>query len=110
MRKTLIGLPVFAFAAAGLVEAASAMTFISSNWQDTSLSQDVCLDRAERAIKKSDFKALSHTKYSRHGTRGEYTVQLRCAVDKGIVIFMVAGPSNRTAEYLDTLTNNFEGD
>src|SRR5262249_10197774 len=85
----------------------NAMTYISTNWQDTDLSQEACLDRAERTIKKADFKALSHTTYSRHGTRGEYTVQIRCAEEKSIVIFIVSGPSNRTGDYLETVTKAF---
>ena len=107
MRKSLIGLTALALTAAGFAGTAAAMTFISTNWDDTTLSLSDCLDRAEKAIRDTGFKTLSHTDYARHGTKGDYTIQVRCASDKGFVFFVVSGPSDQTGKYLTTLKNAF---
>jgi hypothetical protein len=107
MQKSVIGLTAFAFVAASFIGSAAAMTFISTNWQDTDLSLSDCLDRAENAIRDAGFKTLSHTDYARHGLKGEYTAQVRCASDKGFVFFVIAGPTDQTGKYLKAVKDAF---
>ena len=92
-----------------LAGAAQSYPIISTDWNDLQISQEACLARAERAIAKNNFKSPGTTKTSRHGYRGDYTVAIRCAVPKGFVFFIVAGPDgDLTDKYLTGLKNDFE--
>lgn len=99
----LIAVAGFAFAGS-----AQAGTAITTQWKDITMSQERCLNRAEEAVRRGNFKTLPHTETSRHGIRGEYTVAIRCMAEKGIVFFVVAGPSrDRTPEYMEDIYSNF---
>jgi hypothetical protein len=95
------------FASLAFATAAPAETIITTQWDETKLSQDECLDHAEAAIRKAGFKPLRHTATTRHGTRGAYTAAVRCLLGKGIVFYIVSGPSNRTERYLDDIRDRF---
>lgn len=81
---------------------------ISTDWADTQVKQSDCLAHAARAIGRIGFKSPGTTKNSRHGYRGQYTVAVRCAADKGFVFFIVAGPSAELADkYLTAIKHDF---
>jgi hypothetical protein len=98
-------------ALAGLASAtgAHAFTAITTQWDETELSQNECLDHAEAAIRQAGFRALDHTKQSRHGIDGNYTVAVRCLTDMKVVFFVVAGPSrDRTPVLMDRVHGHFK--
>lgn len=71
---------------------------ISTKWLDLTVTQDVCLGKAEAAIKTAGFENPERTQQSRYGTIDGYTGAVRCISDKAIVMFVVSGPSRSTAE------------
>jgi hypothetical protein len=71
---------------------------ISTKWLDLTVTQDVCLGKAEAAIKTSGFGNLERTQQSRYGTVEGYTGAVRCISEKSIVMFVVSGPNRGTAE------------
>jgi hypothetical protein len=101
-----LGLGLCAFAAAA--SPALAGPAVSTRWQNVTISQPECLERAEQAITASGFEDLERTEQSRYGQRGDYTAAIRCIADKGIVFFIGSGPSrNRAAETTEILYNKF---
>lgn len=73
---------------------------IASDWADLTLSQDKCFARGEVAIKRMGFGEVERTKYSRFGTREDYTVAVRCIEEKGLVLFLAAGRDRKVANML----------
>lgn len=71
---------------------------VSTKWLDLTVSQDVCLGKAEAAIKTSGFGNLERTQQSRYGTIEGYTGAIRCISEKAIVMFVVSGPNRGSAE------------
>lgn len=71
---------------------------VSTKWLDLTVSQDVCLGKAESAIKDSGFGNLERTQQSRYGTVEGYTGAIRCISEKAIVMFVVSGPNRSTVE------------
>lgn len=87
---------------------AQAFTAITTQWDETHLSQDQCLDRAAAAIIDSGFTPLAHTRTSRHGYKGDYTVAIRCLSEMHVVFFVVAGPSRDvTPKYMDDIHSHY---
>ena len=64
---------------------------IASDWADLSMPQNECFARGEAAIQRMGFGDVERTKYSRFGTRDDYTVSVRCIEEKGLVLFLAAG-------------------
>lgn len=107
MLKSLLAAGI-AIACLALATGARADTAITTQWKDITLSQERCLDRAEEAIRGGGFKTLPHTKESRHGYKGDYTVAIRCMAEKEAVFFVVAGPSReRTPRYMEDIFSHF---
>ena len=94
-----------------VVAATSAMadqTYISTKWVETQLSMDECLGRAAASIRDAGgWGKVLETPDARHGIRGMYTSQVRCIPDMKIVIFVVAGPSKTTGQYVDDIADHF---
>jgi hypothetical protein len=70
---------------------------IASDWADLEYSQTECLDRGELAIKRMGYSAVERTRYSRFGVSNDYTISVRCVSEKGVVLFLAAGPSRQRA-------------
>jgi len=88
--------------------AASAGPAIASDWATLDMSHDECLARGEAAIRRMNFGAIEQTRYSRFGQDGDYTLSVRCVPEKGVVLFLAAGPSQRRAlEYQVELHRNY---
>src|SRR4051812_23976964 len=64
---------------------------IASDWADLTTPQAECFARGEAAIQRMGFGEIERTKYSRFGTREDYTVSVRCIEEKGLVLFLASG-------------------
>jgi hypothetical protein len=64
---------------------------IASDWADLTMPQSECFARGEAAIQRMGFGDIERTKYSRFGTRDDYTVSVRCIEEKSLVLFLAAG-------------------
>ena len=91
-------------------KAAGEITTMSTSWQETTMTQKQCLRRAEIAVRDGGFsKGLEIVGQSSvFGDRGAYIATVRCATSKGMVFFVVAGPSgDRVSEFRNEIENNF---
>ena len=87
--------------------AAIAGPSMSTKWSNTDLDLDRCKSRAERALKDAKFSAKV-LNYSVYGERGDYSAMVRCATDKTMVFFVVAGPDvDRCNRYVDDIGDGF---
>jgi hypothetical protein len=73
---------------------------IASDWADLTMPQSECFARGEAAIQRIGFGEVERTKYSRFGTREDYTVSVRCIEEKGLVLFLAAGRDRAKANAL----------
>lgn len=98
-RTELIATAIFAgVATAALSSAADALgPAIASDWATLDVSQIECLNRGEAAIRRMNFGAIELTRYSRFGQNGDYTISVRCIPEKGVILFLAAGPSQQRA-------------
>ena len=93
-----------------IVTPALAGPAVSTKWLDLTVTQDVCLSKAEAATRTAGFDNLERTQQSRYGTADNYTSAIRCISDKAIVMFVVSGPNRGQAERLSMdLFNAFVG-
>jgi hypothetical protein len=98
---------LIALAAAVLATAAAAPAFalgdspaIASDWADLTVPQAECFARGEAAIQRIGFGEVERTRYSRFGTREDYTVSVRCIEEKGLVLFLASGRERGKANAL----------
>jgi hypothetical protein len=81
-----------------IATAAWAGPSMSTRWSSTTLNKDDCIDRAKQAVRNSGFtKNFEVVNTTVYGERGAYTSGVRCAVEKEIVFFVVAGPNAKEA-------------
>jgi hypothetical protein len=81
-----------------IATAAWAGPSMSTRWTSTTLDKDACIERAKRAVRDSGFtKNFELVNTTVFGERGAYTSGVRCAVEKEIVFFVVAGPQAKEA-------------
>ena len=73
---------------------------IASDWADLTVPQAECFARGEAAIQRMGFGEIERTKYSRFGTREDYTVSVRCIEEKGLVLFLASGRERGKANAL----------
>jgi hypothetical protein len=73
---------------------------IASDWDEMTVPQSECFARGEAAIQRLGFGEIERTKYSRFGTRGDYTVAVRCIEEKRLVLFMASGRDRKQAQSL----------
>jgi hypothetical protein len=73
---------------------------IASDWADLTMPQSECFARGEAAIQRIGFGEVERTKYSRFGTREDYTVSVRCIEEKGLVLFLASGRDRGKANAL----------
>lgn len=86
--------------AALLSPSATAQPAIASEWTDMKMSQKECFARGEKAIERLGFGNLERTRFSRYGTKGEYTVAVRCIEERKLVLFLGGGPDRKQAQTL----------
>jgi hypothetical protein len=106
-QKGLTLLPILLMSFIPSVVQASCLIWTS--WQPTRLTQQQCLNRAELAMRNSGFSQNFYTlETGVYGENGGYSGTVRCISSKGVVFFIVAGSSSKTAEsFLGRLENNF---
>ena len=110
MKRLWLCCSCVALAVAILTAANSAAlaTWLSTGWDDTELSKEACLDRAEAAIQSAGFRITQRTEWSRFGVRGEYTVSVRCIPEKKLVFFIGGGPEGEeNSKNNQAVQNNF---
>ncbi len=82
-------------AATGMTSSAlAAPPSMSSAWLGINLTQDECVRKATIAARRHGFEGRVEVLANAavYGERGNYTVLVRCAAEKGLVYFVVAGP------------------
>jgi len=88
--------------------AAIARTNISTKWSAISITLERCKSRAEDAMRDAGFRNVQVLQFSVYGERGEYSAMVRCAPEKGVVFFVVAGPQvERVNRYVDNIGDGF---
>ena len=82
---------------------------IANAWQDTFLSQNQCIKRAEFVMRRAGFsRNFQFVGQSVFGEAGDYAGAIRCIDSKDLVFFMVSGTDNETRGLLlDRLIDNF---
>jgi hypothetical protein len=83
---------------------------MSSAWLSITLSQDECVRKGSAAMRQQSFntrfEVLANS--SVYGERGDYTGLIRCAANKGIVFFVVAGPVGKIcSRHMNAMRDNF---
>ncbi len=88
--------------------AAFAGPSMTTKWNTTTLSLERCKARGEDALRDAKFKGIKVLQYSVFGERGDYSAMIRCATDKGVVFFVIAGPEvDRANRYVDDVSDGF---
>ena len=82
---------------------------LSTNWKATELAQDDCVARAETVAREAGLTTnLEKVGQSIFGESGDYTAWVRCIADKGLVVFVVAGPKLEEArKFLRAMVDAF---
>ena len=95
---------------ASLVSIAGALAgpSMASKMSETKLTLDACKQRAQEVAKKANFKISKVLPFSVYAERDSYAVIVRCAPEKGVVFFAVAGPRmERRTSYVDEIGDDF---
>jgi hypothetical protein len=88
--------------------AAIAGPSMSTKWNSTTLNLERCKARAEDALREAGFRDVKVLQFSVFAERGEYSAMVRCATDKEVVFFVVAGPQvDRANRYVDEIGDGF---
>jgi hypothetical protein len=81
---------------------------MSTKWNNTTLPLDRCKARAEEALREAGFRGIKVLNFSVFAERGDYSAMVRCATDKTMVFFAVAGPQvERCNRYVDDIGDAF---
>lgn len=80
-----------------------------TNWTTTTLDQKLCLRRAERVMRDAGYgRNLDIVGQSVFGQGDGYTLLMRCISQKGLVYFVVGGPSlDGAKKRMRSLFDNF---
>jgi hypothetical protein len=87
-------------AAIAVAAPADAGPAIASDWAPLDVSQAECLQRGEAAVRRLGAFEVERTRYSRFGNSDDYTVSVRCISERGLVLFLAAGPERGRAQQL----------
>jgi hypothetical protein len=94
LRSACWGAVCVLFASVVTFPAAQAGPSMSTTWTATTLEQTECLGRAERVMHDAglsrNFEIVGQSVF---GQLDAYTAVVRCIADKGVVMFVVAGPT-----------------
>ena len=81
---------------------------MTTKWNTTTMLLERCKSRGEDALRDAKFKSVKVLQYSVFGERGDYSAMIRCATDKGVVFFVIAGPEvERANRYVDEVSDGF---
>ena len=109
MKSTLMAITACLVSTAAFVSTpALAGPSMSTKWNSTTLTLELCKARAEEALREAKFTGIKVLNYSVFAERGDYSAMVRCATDKEMVFFVVAGPQvERTNRYVDDIGDGF---
>lgn len=80
---------------------------IWTSWEQTKLSQEQCMKRAENAVRKLRFE-LQVLESGVYGESRNTSVTIRCATEQNLVFFIATHPDTSIAEWeLGALTDSF---
>jgi len=84
---------------------------MSSAWSEMEIDQDTCIKHASAIMRGTQFttgfEVLRNN--SVFGERGDYTALIRCATERKIVYFVVAGiTAERTTAYMNAMRDAFK--
>jgi hypothetical protein len=101
---TMIGVMIEAIS-----PASAAGPAMSTTWVPTALDESACVQRAEHLVRDAglsrNLKVIGPTVF---GQIASYTASVRCIPDKGIVMFVVAGPDLEAARrHLRQISDKF---
>jgi|GEM_PF-2160693 len=101
-----VAVPMMTLAAPAVAQAPS----MSSAWLTIKLDQDACVKLGSEAMKSNGltraFEVLGNS--SIYGEVGSYTGLVRCAADKEIAYFVVAGPVGKEcSRYMNAVRDYF---
>ena len=101
---------IFIGLSAGTTAVLAAAPSVFTAWKKITLSQDECMQQATAVLSRNGYANLKLGIKGNNtilGGLGDYTGLVRCAAgDPGLVIIVVAGPSENTAlDYLTALYN-----
>jgi hypothetical protein len=94
----------------GSVATVGAGPSMSSAWLSITIGQDDCIRRGTSSMREQSFNTRFEVlgNSSIYGERGDYTALVRCAADKGIVYFVVAGPTGAIcSRHMNAIRDNF---
>ena len=94
MRWVSVAASIVLLSAVSAVPSVMAGPSMSSAWLAITIDQDGCIKRGSQSVHDNSFNTRFEVlgNSSIYGERGDYTSLVRCAADKNIVYFVVAGP------------------
>ena len=108
MNPMVTGIAALGLAVSLVSTPAMAGPSMSTKWNNTKLSLERCKQRAEDALREAGFKGIKVLQFSVFAERGDYSAMVRCATDKEVVFFVIAGPQvERTNRYVDDVGDAF---
>jgi hypothetical protein len=101
---------VLAVSAALVTAAFATPPAMSTRWTGTTLSKEECVEKGSRALRAEGFtKGFEVVNTTVFGERGDYTAAVRCATEKEIVFFVVAGPvAKQASSYNANIAGRFD--
>ena len=105
-----LGAAIAIISGIGAATAVKAGPSMSSAWLHITVDQDTCVSRAKAAVRNVNFntrfEVLSNS--SIYGERGDYTALVRCAADREVVYFVVAGPTASVcSKHMNAMRDDF---
>ena len=96
MKWVPVGAALALTGAVASVTSVGAGPSMSSAWLTITINQEECVKRGSQTVRDNTFNTRFEVvgESSIYGERGEYTALVRCAAEKGIVYFVVAGPKS----------------
>lgn len=106
MGRFVLALPLYL----AMLFAAAAGPSMSSAWLSIDIDQDQCVEHGKSAVRGNSFNTRFEVlgNSSIYGERGDYTALVRCAADKNMAYFVVAGPKGDAASrYMNGIRDRF---
>src|SRR5262249_52671309 len=107
-----VGLSLLAasFSAGDEARAQPAEFAIADAWLTTPLSISDCVKQGAAAMGAAGFQVFQTGAEEARASLGNFTAITRCLNGKGIVFFIVIGPSEKNGKFLQTIAAKFSGE
>lgn len=73
---------------------------INTGWKALTTSQPECVEKARSALGAAGLDRLQSSQISAFAQQGDYSATIRCIPERGVVVFVVAGPQAAEASRL----------